>query len=152
MPAWGHRPCRASVLPTFPSWALRRTSRLSDTLCAPRHERSMRQMERQFIHVSVPTGTELHPEALRPVDDEGSALVGAELVGWLASERQREVSILVLPDDDRRGAMPERAEATLTEGRARAVAGCNAGEDDVLDERLERRRQARDVSFTVGGK
>ena len=44
----------------------------------------------------------------------------------------------------------ERAGAVLTKGRIRAIAGWT--EDDVFDERLERSRQARNVSFTVGGK
>ena len=48
--------------------------------------------------------------------------------------------------------MAERAGAARTEGRTRAIAGRNAGEDDVFDERLERSRQARNVSFTVDGK
>ena len=33
---------------------------------------------------------ELHPKALELVDDEASALVGIEFVGWLAPDRQRQ--------------------------------------------------------------
>ena len=95
---------------------------------------------------------ELHPEALELVDDEGSALVGTEFVGWLARNCNRQLSILVLPDNNSGASVAERAGAVLTEGRIRAIAGRDAGEDDILDERLERRRQIRNVSFTVGGK
>ena len=110
-------------------------------------------MEEQFIHFPARAEVELHPEALRLVDDEGSALVGKEFAGWLAPNCQRELSIVVLPDNNSRDSMEsERASAVLTEGRIRAIAGCNAGEDDVFDERLERSRQARNVPFTVGGK
>src|SRR6266849_1667637 len=116
------------------------------------HERSMRLMEEQFIHFPVRAEMELHPEALRLVDDEGSALVGTEFVGWLAPNCQRELSIAVLPDNNSRGSVAERAGAVLTEGRIRAIAGWNAGEDDVFDEGLEWSRQTRNVSFTVGGK
>ena len=98
-------------------------------------------MEEQFIHVPVRAEMELHPEPLKLVDDEGSALVGTEFVGWLAPNRQRELSIAVLPDNNSRDTTAdERAGAVLTEGRIRAIAGWNAGEDDVFDERLERSR------------
>jgi hypothetical protein len=79
-------------------------------------------------------------------------LVRTEFAGWLVPKRQRELSIVVLPDNNGCGSLAERAGAVLTEGRIHAVAGWNAGEDDVLDERLERSRQTRNVSFTVGGK
>jgi hypothetical protein len=39
---------------------------------------------------------ERYPEALELVDDEGSALVRTEFVGWLAPNCQRELSIGVL--------------------------------------------------------
>src|SRR5262245_23451078 len=116
------------------------------------HKRSIRLMEEQFIHFPVRADVELHPEALKLVDDEDSVLVGTEFVGRLAPQRQRELSIVVLSDNNSRDSMAERANAVLTEGRTRAIAGRNAGEDDVFDERLERSRQTRDVSFTVGGK
>jgi hypothetical protein len=109
-------------------------------------------MEEQFIHFAVRAEMELHAEALKLVDDEGSALVGTEFVGWLAPNRQRQLSIVVLPDNNSRSSQTQRAGAVLTEGRLRAIAGCIAGEDDVFDERLERSRQTRNVSFTVGGK
>src|SRR5712672_3567659 len=69
-------------------------------LRSPSHERSMRLMEEQFIHFPVRAEMELHPESLKLVDDEGSALVGAEFAGWLAPNRQRELSIIVLPDNN----------------------------------------------------
>src|SRR5215471_3458746 len=100
-------------------------------------------MEEQFIHFSARPEMELHPEALKLVDDEGSALVGTEFVGWLAPNCQRELSIVVLPDNNSRDSLAERAGAVLTEGRIRAIAGWNAGEDDVFHERLERSRQKR---------
>jgi hypothetical protein len=109
-------------------------------------------MEDQFIYFPVRAEVELHPEALELVDDEGSALVGTEFVGWLAPNCQRQLFIVVLPDNNRRASPAERAGAVLTEGRIRAIAGRNAGEDDVFDERLERSRQAGNVSFAVGGK
>jgi hypothetical protein len=37
---------------------------------SPSHERSIRLMEDQFVHVPVRAGMELHPEALKLVDDE----------------------------------------------------------------------------------
>src|SRR5262249_54232824 len=129
-----------------------RTSRWRH-LRSPSHECSIRLMEEQFIHFPVRPEMELHPEALKLVDDEGSALVGTEFVGWLAPNCQRELSVVVLPDNNSRDSLTdERAGAVLTESRIHAVAGRNAGEHDVLDERLERSRQARNVSFTVGGK
>src|SRR5258708_33628544 len=101
-------------------------------LRSPSHQRSIRLMEEQFIHFPVRAEMELHPEALKLVDDEGSALVGTEFVGWLAPNCQRELSIVVLPDNNSRDSMEsERAGAVLTEGRIRAIAGRSAGEDDV---------------------
>ena len=86
-------------------------------------------MEDQFIHIPVRAEVELHPEALELVDDEGSALIGTQLAGWLAPNCQRELSILVLPDNNSRASPAERAGAVLTEGRIRAIAAWNAGED-----------------------
>ena len=97
-------------------------------------------MKDQFIHFPVRTDVKFHPEALKLVDGEGSALVGTELAGWLAPNCQRELSIVVLPDNNSRDPLAERAGAVLTEGRIRANAGWNAGEDDVFDEWLERSR------------
>jgi len=58
---------------------------------------------------------ELHPEALNLVDDEGSALVGdGVFVGWLAPNCQRELSIIVLPDNNSRDSLAERAGAVQT--------------------------------------
>ena len=109
-------------------------------------------MEEQFVHFPVRAEMELYPEALKLVDDELSALVGTEFVGWLAPNCQRELSIAVLPDNNSRASVAKRAGTVLTECRIHAVAGRNAGKDDVFDERLERRRQARNVSFAVDGK
>src|SRR5262249_44128773 len=122
------------------------------SLLSPSHERSIRLMKDQFIHFPVRTDVKFHPEALKLVDGEGSALVGTELAGWLAPNCQRELSIVVLPDNNSRGSLAEHAGAALTEGRIRAIAGRNAGEDDIFDERLERGSQTRNVSFAVGGK
>ena len=57
-------------------------------------------MEDQFIHRPVGTPAKLHAEALKLGDDEGSALVGKQLVGGLAPNRERELPIVVLPHDD----------------------------------------------------
>ena len=95
----------------------------------PSHERSIRLMKDQFIHSPVGGEVELHPEALKLVDDERSALVGTEFVGWLAANCQSELSIVVLTDNSRRASVAERAGAVLTEGRIRAIAAWNAGED-----------------------
>jgi hypothetical protein len=89
-------------------------------------------------------------EALKVVDDEGPALVGTEFVSWLGPNCQRDLSIVVLHGNNSRDSLAERADAVLREGRIRSIAGRNAGEEDVLDERLERRRQTRNVAFTVG--
>ena len=103
-------------------------------------------MEDQLIRFPVRAETELHPEALQLVDDESSALVGKQFAGWLASNCQRELSIVVLPDNNSHDSLPDkRAGAVLTEGRIRAITGWNAGEDDVFDERFERNRQTRNV-------
>ncbi len=115
-------------------------------------------MEEQFIRFPVRTEVELHPEALKLVDDEGSALVGTEFVGWLVPNCQRELTIIVRPDNNSRSSLAdEPAGAVLTEGGIRAIAAGRAGagkagKDDVFDERLERNRQTRNVSFAVGGK
>ena len=45
-------------------------------------------MEEQFIHLPVRAEMELLPEALGLLDDEGSALVGTEFVGWLGPNCQ----------------------------------------------------------------
>jgi hypothetical protein len=79
-------------------------------------------MEDQFIYIPIRAAVELHPEALELVDDEGSALVGTEFVGWLAPNCQRQLFIVVLPDNNRRASPAERAGAVLTEGRIRAIA------------------------------
>jgi hypothetical protein len=102
-------------------------------------------MKDQFIHSPVGDEVELHPEALKFVDDERSALVGTEFVGWLAANCQRELSIVVLPDNSSRASVAERAGAVLTEGRIRAIAAWNAGEDNIFDQRLERHRQTRNA-------
>ena len=83
--------------------------RLSETpqLRSPSHERSIRLIEEQFIHFPVRAEMELHPEALKLVDDEGSAVVGTEFVGWLAGNCHRELSIVVLPDNNSRGSLAE---------------------------------------------
>ena len=128
------------------------TELLRRDLRSPSRERSIRPMDEQFIHVPVRAEVKLHPEALQLVDREGSALIGAEFVGWLAPKRKSELSIVVLPDKNSHGSMAERAGALLTDGRIRAIAGWNAGKDDVFHERLERSRQTRNVSFTIGGK
>ena len=73
-------------------------------------------MEEQFIHFPIRAEMELHPEALTLVDDEGSALVGTEFVGCLAPNCHRELSIVVLPDNNSRDSLAERAGAVLTEG------------------------------------
>jgi hypothetical protein len=110
-------------------------------------------MEDQFIHFSVRAEVKLHPKSLELIDDEGSALVGTQFVGWLAPKRHRELSIAVLPDNNSRDSLAdERAGALLTEGRIRAIARCNASEDNLFDERLEGSRQTRDISFPIGGK
>ena len=44
------------------------------------------------------------------------------------------------------------ARAALTESRIRAIASRNAGEGDVLDERLERNCHTRNIALAVGGK
>jgi hypothetical protein len=53
----------------------------------------------QLIHFPVRAEMEVHQEAQKLIDDEGSALVGMEFVSWLAPKRQRELSIVVLPDN-----------------------------------------------------
>jgi len=70
-------------------------------------------MEDQFIHGPVRTEVEFHPEALKLVNDEGSAPVGTEFMGWLAPNCQREGSIVVLPDNNSRGSLAERAGAVV---------------------------------------
>jgi hypothetical protein len=50
----------------------------------------------------------------------------------LASKRQRELSIVVLSDNNGRDSMAERTGAVLTEGGVRAIAAWNAGEDDLF--------------------
>jgi hypothetical protein len=45
----------------------------------------------------------------------------------------RELSIVVLPDNNSRDSLAERAGAVLTEGRICPIAGWNAGEDDVFN-------------------
>ena len=71
-------------------------------------------MEQQFV--SVRAEPKLYPEAFERVVAEGSALVGVDLVGRLAPDRQRELSIVVLPDNNSRDSLAERAGAVLTEG------------------------------------
>jgi hypothetical protein len=77
------------------------------------HERSIWLMEDQFIYFPVRTEEEFHSEARQLLDEEGSALVGTEFIGGLAANCQREVPIAVLPDNDSRGSVAERADAPL---------------------------------------
>jgi hypothetical protein len=70
---------------------------------------------------------ELHPEALKLVDEEGSALVGTEFVGWWAPNCHRELSIVVLPDKQqsrRPGLTRRRAPARLTNLRRTTPSVC----------------------------
>jgi hypothetical protein len=71
-------------------------------------------MEDQFIHLPNWAEVEFCTESLKLSDDEGSALVGTELVGRLALNCQRELSIVALPDSNSRGSLAERASAVLT--------------------------------------
>jgi hypothetical protein len=66
-------------------------------------------MKDQFIHSPVGGEVELHPEALKLVDDERLSLVGTEFVGRLAANCQRELSIVVLPENSSRASVAERA-------------------------------------------
>ena len=110
-------------------------------------------MEDQLVRFPVGAEMELHPATLKLVDDEGSALIGTQFVGWLAPKRHRQSSVAVLPDNNSRDSLAdERASAVLPEGRIRAIAGCNASEDNLFDERLEGSRETRDISFPIGGK
>lgn len=75
-------------------------------------------MEDQFIRFPVGAEMELHLEAHELGDDEGSALVGTEFVGWLVPNCQRELSITVLRHNNgSKSVQAERAGAVLTEGR-----------------------------------
>jgi len=58
-----------------------RASARRRNLRAPGHERRIRLMEEQFMHFAVRAEMELHPDARKCVDDEGSALIGTEFVG-----------------------------------------------------------------------
>jgi hypothetical protein len=89
----------------------------------------MRLMEDQFIRFPVGAEMELHLATLKLIDDEGSALIGTKFEGWSAPKSQRELSIIVLPDNHSRVSLTEHAGAMLTEGRICAIAGWNAGED-----------------------
>jgi hypothetical protein len=52
-------------------------------LSSPGRKRSVRLTEDQFIHCPVRAEMKLHPEALKLVDDKGSALAGTEFsAGW----------------------------------------------------------------------
>ena len=96
-------------------------------------------MEDQFIDFPFRTEVEFHSEAFKLVDDEGPALVGTEFVCWLSRNCQRELIVVVLPDNNSYGSLTdEGAGAVLTKGGIRAIAAGKAGEDDVFDERLER--------------
>ena len=119
-------------------------------LRSPSHERSIRLMEEQFIRFHVWAEVELHPEALKLVDDKGSDLVGTEFVGWLAPNSQRELSSVVLGHNNKRGSVAVCPDAVPTEGGIHGLSKRHPGEDDGFDERLERRRQTRNVSFAVG--
>jgi hypothetical protein len=79
-------------------------------------------MEGQFVHFPVRADVELHPETRELVDGEDSAMVGTELPGWLTAWSQRELSIVVLRDDDSRDSLAERSDAALTKGRLRVYA------------------------------
>jgi hypothetical protein len=100
-------------------------------------------MEEQLIHFPVLADMELHPEALKLVDDEGPALIGTEFVGCLGPNCERELSIAVLRHNNSRGSVAVCPDGVLTEDRIHTIADRNAGEDDVFDERLERGSQTR---------
>jgi hypothetical protein len=78
--------------------------------------------------------------------------VGSQFVGWMIPNCQRELFVIVLPDNNGHGSMAEHACAVLAGSLARAVAICNPAEDDVLDERFERNCETYNVPLMVGGK
>jgi len=80
--------CRDSALYPFIDQLWHAAEFARRNLRSPSHERSIRLMEEQFIHLPVRAEMELHPEALGLLDDEGSALVGTEFVGWLGPNCQ----------------------------------------------------------------
>src|SRR5262249_44322626 len=132
---------------------LRRLRRDRPHLRAPRHERSIRLMEYEIIDLPVRAAAELHPESLVRVDDEAWPLIGTQFAGRFGPDRQCELSVTVLPDDNGRPSVQsEPAGAPPAEGGIGAIAGRNAGEDDIFDQWLERSRQTRNISFAVGCK
>src|SRR5262245_6691364 len=86
---------------TLPERFLRRRTRTGarrrrrHKLRASGQESPIWLMEDQFVHVPIRAEIEFHSEALELVDDEGSALIGIEPVGWLAPECQRELPVAV---------------------------------------------------------
>ena len=78
---------------------------LRRNLRSPSHERTIRLIEDQFAHFPVRAEMKLHPVALKLVDGEGSTLVGTEFVGWLARNCQRELSIAIQLDNNRRDSL-----------------------------------------------
>ncbi len=70
-------------------------------------------MEDQLIHCLVQAETGLQPEPLKPVDDEDPALAAMVFASWLAPNFWRELSIVVLPDNNSRCSQVEHAGAAL---------------------------------------
>src|SRR5262249_20485566 len=103
-------------------------------LRSPSQQRSIPLVEDQFLPLPLRAEMELYAEALKLGDDKGSALIGAEFAGWLASNCQRELAIGVLRHNNRRGSVVVCPDAVLTEGRIHGIADRNSGEDDVFDE------------------
>jgi hypothetical protein len=110
-------------------------------------------VEEQFIHFPGRAEMELDPEALKLTDHEGSALVGTEFIGWLAPNREHELSIVGLRHNNSHNSMEAVGAVTaLTEGGIRAIAAGKTSKDDVFDERLERSGQTLNASFAASGK
>ena len=108
-------------------------------------------MEDQFVHRFPGTEVELHPEALKLVDDEGSRLVGTQFGGWLAPRCQRELSIAVLPDND--GPIPWRKVPVQRWRKAGFMQSPAAMRVKTMSLTSGSKGAARrNVSFTVGGK
>src|SRR6266480_5740406 len=104
-----------------------------------------------LVHRPVGSAAKFDAETLDFGDNKGPALIRDERVGWLTANRQHQLFIVVLADDDAHLRSAESADAFLAKDRVHAVPGRNAREQDLFDQRVQGGGQRRDVSFAVGG-
>src|ERR1700681_3184961 len=102
-------------------------------------------MKHHFIDRG-PLAAKFDDKTLQLDDEKPSALLGREAIGRLVVGLQRQAAFAIQRDTMRDRAALEVADASRAERGVGAVAGRKACKHDVLDDRLQWRRQADNVA------